>query len=126
MKLLDRNRQKIFYRNYLGKTDIVEDGLFTGESVKNYSEIKELFAYVKTAPGSSTTEPFGELPSKTRTIYFANGAADMNEYSEVWVGVDPQLQNGEPTIAHNFDVIGVAVGLDHTRVSIRRVEKNVG
>jgi hypothetical protein len=50
----------------------------------------------------------------------------MNEYSEVWVGIDPQLQNGEPTIAHNFDVIGVAVGLDHTRVSIRRVEKNVG
>ncbi len=125
MKLLDRNRQTIYYRNYLGKTDIMDGELFTGESVKNYSEVKLLLAYVKTAMGSSATEPFGELSNKNRIIYFANGVADMDEYSQVWVGLDPTLVNGEPTVAHNYDVVGVSVGLDHTRVSIRLVDKSV-
>ena len=125
MKLLDRNRQTIYYRNYLGETDIMDGELFTGESVKNYSEVKLLLAYVKPATGNSTAEPFGELLGKNRIIYFANGVADMDEYSQVWVGLDPTLVNGEPTVAHNYDVVGVSVGLDHTRVSIRLVDKSV-
>ena len=125
MKLLDRNRQTIYYRNYLGKTDIMDGNLYTGESAESFTEMKVLLAYVKTATGNSATEPFGELLNKNRIIYFANGAADMNEYSQVWVGLDPTLVNGEPTVAHNYDVVGVSVGLDHTRVSIRLVDKSV-
>lgn len=125
MKLLDRNRQTIYYRNYLGKTDIMDGNLYTGESAESFTEVKVLLAYVKTATGNSATEPFGELLNKNRIIYFANGAADMNEYSQVWVGLDPTLVNGEPTVAHNYDVVGVSVGLDHTRVSIRLVDKSV-
>lgn len=125
MKLLDRNRQTIYYRNYLGKTDIMDGNLYTGESAESFTEMKVLLAYVKTATGNSATEPFGELLNKNRIIYFANGAADMNEYSQVWVGLDPTLVKGEPTVAHNYDVVGVSVGLDHTRVSIRLVDKSV-
>ena len=125
MKLLDRNRQTIYYRNYLGKTDIMDGNLYTGESAESFTEVKVLLAYVKTATGNSATEPFGELLNKNRIIYFANGAADMTEYSQVWVGLDPTLVNGEPTVAHNYDVVGVSVGLDHTRVSIRLVDKSV-
>lgn len=125
MKLLDRNRQTIYYRNYLGKTDIMDGDLYTGESAESFTEVKVLLAYVKTATGNSATEPFGELLNKNRIIYFANGAADMNEYSQVWVGLDPTLVNGEPTVAHNYDVVGVSVGLDHTRVNIRLVDKSV-
>lgn len=127
MRLLERNKQTVYYRNYesmtaikVGNTDIE-----TGEFTKTYSAVKEIRAYVKSAIGNNAAEPFGDFTSKQRTIYYENGVADMNEYSQVWVGIDPALDlNGQPTVAHNFDVAGVAVGLNHTRVSIKRVEKS--
>ena len=125
MKLLDRNKQTVYYRNYLGMTPITEDGLETGEYTKSYSEVKTVNAYVKSAVGQNAAEPFGDFTNKQRTIYYINGAADIDEYSILWVGIDPQITAGEPTIAHNFTVDGVAIGLNHTRVAIRRVEKSV-
>ena len=126
MRLLDRNKQTIYYRNYLGMTPIVESGLETGEYAKSYGEVKSIKAYVKSAIGSNATEPFGELISKQRTVYVESEIADINEYSQVWVGIDPKVTEGEPTVPYNFDVLGVAVGLNHTRISIKRVEKSVG
>lgn len=125
MKLLDRNKQTVYYQNYLGMTPITEDGLETGEYTKSYSEVKTVNAYVKSAVGQNAAEPFGDFTNKQRTIYYINGAADIDEYSILWVGIDPQITEGEPTIAHNFTVDGVAIGLNHTRVAIRRVEKSV-
>lgn len=126
MRLLDRNKQTVYYRNYVGMTPITNDGLETGEYTKSYGEVQTVNAYVKSAIGNNAAEPFGDFTSKQRVIYYENGAADINEYSQVWVGIDPQLQNGQPTVVYNFDVAGVAVGLNHTRVSIKRVEKSAG
>lgn len=125
MRLLDRNKQTVYYRNYLGMTPITEDGLETGEYTKSYGEVKTVKAYVKSAVGQNAAEPFGDFTNKQRTIYYINGAADIDEYSILWIGIDPQTNEGEPTIAHNFTVDGVAIGLNHTRVAIRRVEKSV-
>ncbi len=109
MRLLERNKQTIWYRNYQGKTPILEEGLETGEYEKIYGSINALRAYVKSAVGSSSDEPFGDFIAKQRTIYI-EGATDINEYSQIWVGAEPNIQNGEPTVPHNFDVIGVAQG----------------
>ena len=125
MRLLERNKQTIWYRNYQGKTPILEEGLETGEYEKTYGSINALRAYVKSAVGSSSDEPFGEVIAKHKTIYI-EGTTDINEYSQIWVGAEPNIQNGEPTVPHNFDVIGVAQGLNHTRVAIRKVEKSLG
>lgn len=125
MRLLDRNKQTVYYRNYLGMTPITVDGLETGEYTKSYGEVKTVRAYVKSAVGQNEAEPFGDFTNKQRTIYYINGEADIDEYSILWVGIDPQMTEGEPTIAHNFTVDGVAIGLNHTRVAIRRVDKSV-
>lgn len=125
MRLLERNKQTIYYRNFDQMTPITVDGLETGEYEKTYGSMNIVRAYVKSAVGVSSAEPFGDFTSKQRTIYL-EGATDINEYSQIWVGVDPVLENGEPTVPHNFDVIGVAQGLNHTRISIRKVEKALG
>ena len=126
MRLLARNRQTVYYRNYKKMTAIASDGIETGEYTKTYDTMQTVKAYVKSAIGGSDTEPFGDFSSKQRTIYYKNGEATINEYSQVWVGIDPALDNqGAPTVPYNFDVVGVSVGLNHTRVSIRKVEKSV-
>jgi len=125
MRLLERNKQTIYYRNYEGMQPIMDGSLETGEYEKTYGSVNITRAYVKSAVGANAAEPFGDFTSKQRTIYL-EGSTDINEYSQIWVGIDPTLENGKPTVPHNFDVIGVAQGLNHTRISIRRVEKTLG
>lgn len=123
MHLCERNEQTIYYRNFKEMAAITKDGYETGEYEKTYYEVKSVRAYVKSALGTNAAEPFGDFTSKQRTIFYRNGKADMNEFSQVWVGIDPTLDlNGKPTVPNNFTVDGVAVGLNHTRVLIRAVE----
>lgn len=125
MRLLDRNKQTIYYRNFSAKAITSESGLFTGEYVKTYGNVKTTRAYVKTAMGDNAVQPFGEQAVKNRIVYFENGSADINEYSQLWVGIDPSVTNGVPTVAPNYEVSGIEVGLNHTRASIRRVDESV-
>lgn len=125
MRLLERNKQTVYYRNYLGMAPIKDGSLETGEYAKTYTQVKKIRAYVKSAVGASIEQPFGGFVSKQRTIYL-EGNTDINEYSQIWVGIDPQITDGEPTVPYNFDVIGVAQGLNHTRISIQKVEKTLG
>ena len=132
MRLLARNKQKIYYRNLTGSTSITTTDdygnvLDTGEYVKTYSALASVKAYVKSAIGMNEAEPYGDFTSKRRTIYLDKGKADINEYSLLWVGIDPRPdeQTGEPTVPHNFTVDGISDGLNHIRIAIRRVDINV-
>ena len=126
MRLLDRNKQTIYYRNYTEMTPIKVTGtdIETGEYTKSYGALKSVDAYVKSALGNNAAEPFGDFTDKSRTIYLKD--TDINEYSLLWVGIDPTPDiNGVPTVPHNFTVSGVAHGLNHVRILIRKVEVNV-
>lgn len=129
MKLLARNKEKVYYRNLIGSIPLTTQDeygntLQTGEYVKTYSPLQSVKCYVKSAIGNNEAEPFGDFTSKRRTMFLEPNAADINEYSLLWVGIDPQEDEttGEPTVAHNFTVDGVAKSLNHTRITIRRVE----
>lgn len=128
MRLLKRNRQTIYYRNFISQTnttttDEYGNVLETGEKTKTYGEVKSVKAYVKSAIGMNEAEPFGDFTSKKRTIYLES--TDINEYSLLWVGIDPLVEGGEPTVPHNFTVDGISNGLNHVRIAIRMVEVNV-
>lgn len=139
MRLLDRNKQTVYWRNLTGTTAITtSDGggntLETGEYTKTYGTVKSARLYVKSAIGMNTAEPYGDFTSKQRTIYALPQEVDIDEYSILWVGIDPQvipplnslgnanLNAGEPTIPHNFTVDGISRGLNHLRIAIRQVE----
>lgn len=131
MRLLDRNKQTVYWRNFTGKsviTTVDEYGntLETGEWEKTYGEVKSTRLYVKSAIGMNNAEPYGDFTTKQRTIYALPQETDINEYSLIWVGVDPQVdeESGEPTVPHNFTVDGISHGLNHIRIAIRKVEVN--
>lgn len=132
MRLLRRNKQTVYYRNFISASPAtVEDEygnvLETGEKNKTYGEIKSVKAYVKSAIGENSAEPFGDFTSKRRTIYIEKNKADINEYSLLWIGIEPNpSESGEPQNPHNFTVDGISSGLDHDRILIRKVEVKIG
>ena len=130
MKLLERNKQTIYYRNFVTSSVITAldeygNTLETGEINKVYTRIKSVNAYVKSAIGNSSTEPYGDFTDKQRTIYVAPDT-DIDEYAELWIGVDPETDaDGNPTVSPNFTVSGIARGLNHIRIAVRKVEVKV-
>lgn len=131
MRLLHRNKQTVYYRNFVSQTDITttdEYGnvLETGEKEKSYSEIKSVECYVKSAIGQNAAEPFGDFTSKRRTIYVDYNECDIDEFSQLWVGVVPEIDEstGEVNTPHNFTVEGMSHGLNHLRILIRAVDVN--
>ena len=138
MRLLDRNKQTVYWRNFVSTTAITtSDGgetLETGEYTKTYGAVKSGRFYVKSAIGANNAEPYGDFTTKQRTLYALPQDTDINEYSILWVGIDPQIvpptnaqgqpnaNAGEPTVPHNFTVDGVSRGLNHLRIAIRQVE----
>lgn len=139
MRLLERNKQTVYWRNLTGTTAITtSDGggntLETGEYQKTYGTIKSARFYVKSAIGENAAEPFGDFTAKRRTIYALPQDTDINEFSLLWVGIDPEVvpptnaqgvanaNAGEPTVPHNFTVDGVSHGLNHIRIAIRQVD----
>ena len=58
MRLLERNKQTIYYRNYQGMAPIKDGSLETGEYEKTYGSINIVRAYVKSAVGNNSAEPF--------------------------------------------------------------------
>lgn len=129
MRLLERNKQTVYWRNLTGETAITTQDeygntLETGEYQKTYGTVKSARFYVKSAIGENAAEPFGDFTAKRRTIYALPQDTDINEFSLLWVGIDPQPdeQTGEPTVPHNFTVDGISYGLNHIRIAIRQVE----
>lgn len=127
MKLLARNKQTVYYRNLKNSvpvaTSVGGETLYTGEYTKTYDSLQLVKCYVKSAIGVNEAEPFGDFTSKRRTMYLEPNASTINEYSLLWVGVDPTPDaQGNPTVPHNFTVDGIAKSLNHTRITIRQVE----
>ena len=127
MRLLDRNKQTVYWRNLTGAsamttTDEFGNILETGEWVKTYGEVKSARVYVKSAIGMNNADPYGDFTSKQRTIYALPEETDIDEFSILWIGIDPILDEGEPTVPHNFTVNGVSHGLNHIRIAVRQVD----
>ncbi len=127
MRLLDRNKQTVYWRNLKGAsamttTDEFGNILETGEWVKTYGEVKSARFYVKSAIGMNNADPYGDFTSKQRTIYALPEETDIDEFSILWIGIDPMLDEGEPTVPHNFTVNGVSHGLNHIRIAVRQVD----
>ena len=132
MKLLARNKQTVYYRNLKATmpvaTSVSGETVYTGEYTKVYDTLSSVKCYVKSAIGMNEAEPYGDFTSKRRTMYLEPGVANINEYSLLWVGIDPTPDKvtGEPTVPHNFTVDGISNGLNHIRIAIRQVEVKTG
>lgn len=123
MRLLDRNKQTVYYALLTAETEAVDDyGNYTGERNKTYSTPVKTRMYVSAARGSVADEVFGVDTPYTKVLITDDMACPISETSCLWIGVEPVV--GEITNPHNYIVTQVAKSLNHITYAVKEVDVN--
>lgn len=115
MRALNRNKQKIYYANYVGETPILdENGLDTGDKEITYTKPEESWVNISASRGSTNVELFGTDINYTNTIVTDENLG-IDEHSILWI-------DAEPTEPHNYIVVLVAKSINSFSYAIRKVD----
>lgn len=122
MRMMNRNKVKIYYALYEGKVDAVDEyGNFTGEKEPQYSNPVALYANVSAVKkGEAQAWQFGDNLNYDRTVALDTDCPPIDEYSVLWVDSEPQL-NTDGTLATN-DSGEIITPRDHV---VKRVAKSL-
>lgn len=116
MKALERNKQKIYYANFIGKTEVYDDdGLYTGEYELSYTNPEEVSVNVSASRGQAEIELFGTDLNYTNTIV-SDKDLGIDENSILWVGTSTA------SIPHNYSVVAIAKSFNSFVYAIRKVD----
>lgn len=86
MRSLRRNQQPVFFKNFLGEQEVIdENGNFTGIFAPTYSELKSAMLTVSPNKGSSEVDMFGSLEDYDRTASTADTSVEIDEESVLWI-----------------------------------------
>lgn len=119
MRDLVRNRQPIWYAQYLGEEPILDDdGNDTGETGPSYSEPTKAMLNISPATGSAETQLFGNFADYTHTIATAR-EFPFDEQTVMWVDVTVDKP-------HNFKVMRVAKSLNGWLFALRAEKTSNG
>lgn len=124
MRSLARNKQKIYYALYLGKTDPRDEwGNITGEPQLTYSTPAEYHINVSAARGTADVEQFGINLNYTKTMVTNDLTCPITETSRLWIGKEATVTVDEVTTVtpHNYVVVSVAKSLNSITYAIREV-----
>ena len=136
MRTLKRNKQKIFYSNYEGKTDVVDkNGLHTGEKELQYGKIEEANVNVSPAKGEASVEMFGTDENYSNTIV-TEEEFGWNENTRMWLNEATEnplypsntlypsnnLYPNNIDKPHNYTVVAVAKSINNNAYAIRKVD----
>lgn len=120
MKALERNKQKIYYANFNGKTKVLdENGLFTGEYEVTYTEPVGIKVNVSASRGEAYLDLFGTDLNYTNTIV-TDKDLGIDENSILWVG--KEAYQGSVITPHNYIVVSIAKSLNSVVYAIRKVD----
>lgn len=124
MVSLQSNRQKIWYGELSGYTDVVDaDGYKTGEKEKTYTTPKPFLIYVSPAKGTNSWNPYGIGDEYSNVMSTCDRTCPITEDSVLWIGDSPfDPETGDVIREHNYIVTRKADGLNSILYAIRRVD----
>ena len=124
MRSLARNKQKIYYALYSGKTEVRDEwGNLTGEPQLSYGTPTEYHINVSAARGTAEVEQFGINANYTKTMVTNDLSCPITETTRLWINREPSVTVGEVTtdIPHNYVVVSVARSINSITYAIREV-----
>lgn len=138
MRVLERNKQDIWYANPTGSVTYRTDsnGLKTGEKDIAYSAPTKLRMSMAISSGANnlgsqgiaTVEPYGIATGYTHRAVTEDLSCPVKEESRIWFGI-PATQtvkvNGVDTVVatpHNFEVVRKAKSLNHLIYYLKEVD----
>ena len=124
MRSLVRNKQKIYYALYDGKSDTRDEwGNLTGESQLKYRDPVAYYINVSAARGNANVEQFGINLNYTKTMVTNDVSCPICETTRLWVGKEATVtENGVTTVLpHNYVVVSVARSINSITYAIKEV-----
>lgn len=119
MRALLRNMQTFYYALYDRKTEVIKDGLRTGQYTVTYSAPVSMSANISASKGSADLSPFGIDTQYTKTIVTTDMSCPIDENTILWIGKTPAEDGSVP---HNYVVVRVARSLNSITYAIREVK----
>lgn len=123
MRILHRNKVRIFYANYVDKEPVLDkDGYQTGEYKVIYSNPMEARGNVSSARGEVVTRQFGEDESYDRVIVMDDPKVPITKSSVLWIDTVPVIQaDGTTDTPYDYIVKQVAPSLNSVSIAVSKV-----
>ena len=123
MRTLHRNKIRIFYANYLSKTQLKDEyGNLTGEYKISYTHPIGVCANVSAARGEATTRQFGDDESYDRVIVLDDPKFPIAVTSILWIDTLPEIaEDGSTDTPHDYIVKQVATSLNSVSIAVSKV-----
>lgn len=123
MRILRRNRVRIFYANYIDKVPVTdENGFQTGEYKIVYSNPVEVEGNVSSARGEVVTRQFGDDESYDRVIVMDDPKVPITKSSVLWIETMPTiLPDGTTDTPYDYIVKQVAPSLNSVSIAVSKV-----
>lgn len=123
MRLLSRNKVRIYYANYHDKIPITdENGYKTGEYQIAYENPVAIRANVSAARGEATTRQFGESEAYDRIIVLDDPKTTIDVSSVLWIDTPPEIKSdGTTDTPYDYIVKQVAPGLNSVSIAVSKV-----
>ena len=132
MRSLERNKVPVWYALYTGKEEILdEEGNKTGEYRNSYAPPIQIRIRVSPNKGEAQSEAFGMSLDYDCTM-ITTDALPIDEFSILWIGKEPILENGAYPLdsngnqitGHTHVVVRVAKDINVTQYAIKKVSAN--
>lgn len=68
MRILTQNKKPIFYAKYLGQTEVLEDGLHTGDYEPSFGDVGFAYVYISVPRNNAEVERNGVVTPYRKTI----------------------------------------------------------
>lgn len=123
MKLLHRNKIRIFYANYRDKIPLRDEyGNMTGEYEISYTNPMDVCANISAARGEATTREFGDDESYDRVIVLDDPNFPIAVTSILWIDTLPEIaEDGSTDTPHDYIVKKVAPSLNSVSIAVSKV-----
>jgi hypothetical protein len=124
MRLCERNKQPLWYANYVSHTEIVDEyNNATGEYTITYSAPTKAAWNVNVVESDSDVAMFGVQAFDTIVGVAEKDGFPLSETSILWYGITPEIkQDGTTDTAHNYRVVGIRPSLNTVRFYAQRVD----
>ena len=124
MRALKRNKQKIYYANYTGRSEVTdENGLITGETSISYTNPVGVNVNVSASRGEAYIDLFGTDLNYTKAIV-SDTDLGIDENSVLWVGKEAYQTTSTTSVItpYNYIVASIAKSLNSVVYAIREVD----
>lgn len=124
MRLMQRNKQPIWYANYESKEEIIDEyGNSTGSYEIKYTKPKRAMWNVGVIDSDTEVEMYGLNAQDVIRIVADKKNFPLNETSVIWYGVTPTLKDDGVTYTpYNYNKIVIRSTLNTVTVYAQRVD----